>query len=156
MRSGTVTGAALLVAVSLTVSAQAPPDFSGTWKMSAEKSNFGEMPAPENLQQIVTHSDPQIRVQSTQTGDFGEWVNDFTFTTDGNECQNASGDIKIRSNVTWQGPQLHFDSTMDFQGSSVKVKDTWSLSPDGTELTIDRVLDGGQGESKAKIVLLKQ
>lgn len=148
--------AAVLVALSCSAGAQTAPNFSGTWKMIAERSDFGTMPAPASLEQTVTHQDPQLRVKRTQIGDFGEWVNDFTFTTDGKPCRNMAGQIEINSNVRWQGPSLVFDSTMDFQGSAVKVQDIWSLSPDGSQLTIDRVLKGDRGESKATIILLKQ
>jgi hypothetical protein len=137
--------------------AQGKPNFSGDWKLNASKSNFGQMPAPTSLTQKITHADPSLKVQTAQSGDFGDINSDFSFTTDGKECQNAVGDMfKMTSTVKWDGDILLFDSKMDIQGNAMSGTDKWSLSPDGKTLTVQRHFVSPMGEGDAVIVMDKQ
>ena len=131
-------------------------NFSGNWKMNAAASNFGGMPAPSSLTQKITHEEPSVKVTSAQTGDFGDMNADFTFTTDGTECINKFADFVVRSTLKWDGPVLVVDSTMDLQGSPMTMSDRWSLSPDGTQMIIDRHVSGPMGAGDGKIVFDKQ
>ncbi len=38
------------------------PDFSGDWKMDADKSVFGPMPPPTSMTRKIDHKDPEISV----------------------------------------------------------------------------------------------
>ena len=80
-RTGLMLAGLLVLAAS--ASAQTKPNFSGDWKMNAAKSNFGQMPAPSSLTEKITHTDPSLKVQTAQSGDFGDFNSDFSFTTDG-------------------------------------------------------------------------
>ena len=154
-RTGLILAGLLLLAAS--ASAQTKPNFSGDWKLNAAKSNFGQMPAPTSLTEKITHSDPSLKVQTAQSGDYGDLNSDFSFTTDGKECQNAMGDMfKMTSTVKWDGDILMFDSKMDFQGTAMTGVDKWSLSPDGKSITVQRHFNGPMGEGDAVIVLDKQ
>ncbi len=154
-RTGLILAGLLLLAAS--ASAQTKPNFSGDWKLNAGKSNFGQMPAPSSLTEKITHTDPSLKVQTAQSGDFGDLNSDFSFTTDGKECQNAMGDMfKMTSTVKWDGDILMFDSKMDFQGTAMTGVDKWSLSPDGKTITVQRHFNGPMGEGDAVIVLDKQ
>ena len=154
-RTGLILAGLLLLAAS--ASAQTKPNFSGDWKMNAAKSNFGQMPAPSSLTEKITHTDPSLKVQTAQSGDFGDLNSDFSFTTDGKECQNAMGDMfKMTSTVKWDGDILMFDSKMDIQGNAMTGVDKWSLSPDGKTLTVQRHFNGPMGEGDAVMVLDKQ
>jgi len=146
-----------LLVLAASASAQTKPNFSGDWKLNAAKSNFGQMPAPTSLTQKIAHNDPSLKVQTAQSGDFGDLNSDFSFTTDGKECQNAMGDMfKMTSTVKWDGDILMFDSKMDFQGTAMSGVDKWSLSPDGKTITVQRHFSGPMGEGDAVIVLDKQ
>jgi hypothetical protein len=154
-RTGLILAGLLFLAAS--ASAQGKPNFSGDWKLNASKSNFGQMPAPTSLTQKITHADPSLKVQTAQSGDFGDINSDFSFTTDGKECQNAIGDMfKMTSTVKWDGDILLFDSKMDIQGNAMSGTDKWSLSPDGKTLTVQRHFVSPMGEGDAVIVLDKQ
>jgi len=59
--------AALLAASWGLLQAQAKPNFSGTWKLNAGKSNFGPMPAPETRTDKITHQDPDLKYSFTQS-----------------------------------------------------------------------------------------
>ena len=149
----TVTAAVLAIGVA---SAQAKPNFSGDWKLNAEKSSFGQMPAPTSLTQKITHDDPSLKVVTAQTGAFGDFTSDFSFTTDGKDCPNQMNDFKMTSKVTWDGDSLVFDSKMDFQGNAMTGTEKWTLSPDGKVLNVTRHFSGPMGEGDATVVLDKQ
>ena len=154
-RTGLILAGLLFLAAS--ASAQTKPNFSGDWKLNIAKSNFGQMPAPSSLTEKITHSDPSLKVQTAQSGDFGDLNSDFSFTTDGKESQNAMGDMfKMTSTVKWDGDILMFDSKMDFQGTAMTGVDKWSLSPDGKTITVQRHFNGPMGEGDAVMVLDKQ
>jgi len=147
------------VAVALLVAADARAqgtNFSGNWKMNPAASNFGGMPAPSSLTQKITHEEPAVKVTSAQTGDFGDMNADFTFTTDGTECTNKIADFVVKSTLKWDGPVLVVDSSMDIQGSPMKMTDRWSLSADGAQMIIDRHVTGPMGNGDGKIVFDKQ
>jgi len=153
--TGLVLAGLLLLAAS--APAQSKPNFSGDWKLNIAKSTFGQMPAPSSLTEKITHADPSLKVQTAQSGDFGDFNSDFSFTTDGKECQNAMGDLfKMTSTVKWDGDILMFDSKMDFQGNAMTGTEKWSLSPDGKTLTVQRHFNGPMGEGDAVMVLDKQ
>jgi len=154
-RTGLILAGLLLVAAS--ASAQAKPNFSGDWKLNTAKSNFGAMPAPTSLTQKIVHNDPQLEVQTAQSGDFGDFNSDFKFTTDGKECQNAMGnDFHMTTTAKWDGDVLVMDSKMDFQGNAMSGSDKWMLSPDGKTITVQRHFNGPMGEGDSTIVLEKQ
>ena len=144
------------VMVSGTAAAQSTPNFSGDWKMNGTASNFGGMPAPTSLSQKIVHEEPTLKVATAQSGEFGDWTSDFTFTTDGKECLNKVADFQVKSTLKWDGPVLVVDSTMDFQGSPATMTDRWSLSEDGKTMTVDRHFSGPMGAGDGKIVFDRQ
>ena len=153
-RTGLILAGVMLLAAGM--SAQGKPNFSGDWKLNIAKSNFGQMPAPASLTEKIAHSDPSLKVQTEMTGDFS-FNSDFSYTTDGKECQNASGDqFKMTSTVKWDGDILVFDNKMDFQGTAMTGTDKWSLSPDGKTITVQRHFSGPMGDDNSVIVLEKQ
>jgi hypothetical protein len=147
--------AVAVLAVAGPVSAQSP-DFSGTWVLNLAESNFGGMPAPSSLTQVITQDASSVKAAVKQTSDFGEMAFDFTFTTDGKENVNDAGGMQVKSTAKWDGPALVLDSTMDIQGSPMTMNDRWSLSPDGKRMTIDRKVTSAMGNGDAKIVFDKQ
>src|SRR6185436_18842785 len=51
---------------------QTKPDFSGVWTLVADKSDFGEMPAPATMTRTITHKDPALTIVVAQTGGEGD------------------------------------------------------------------------------------
>lgn len=136
--------------------AQAKPNFTGEWKLNTSKSNFGAMPAPTNMTQKITHSDPQLKVETSVVTDNGDFSNTSTFTTDGKECVNQMFNTDVKSTVTWDGDTLSIESKMEFQGDAVKFTEKWTLSEDGKTLTKSAHFSGPQGEGDSKTVFEKQ
>ena len=146
-------GLTLIVAAAL---AQAKPNFSGDWKMIPSKSDFGMMPAPSSIVQKITHSEPELKVVSTQVGDQGDFTITSSYTTDGKECTNKFREFERKSTLKWDGDTLQIESKMEFGGNPVTISEKWNLSEDGKALTISRHFVSSQGEGDAKVVLEKQ
>ena len=134
----------------------AKPNFSGTWKLNVEKSNFGPTPAPQSIIDVIDHKDPALHMASTRVVDGVEDKNNLSWTTDGKDSSNTMRGNEVKSKVTWDGATLLFDSTVDVQGSTITLKDKWTLSADGKTLTMARHFVTLEGEADATYVLEKQ
>ena len=137
--------------------AQAAPNFSGEWKMNIAKSDFGSVPAPEVLTRNIKHSDPQLGIATHQKGARGEVNTELKYTTDGKVCTNQVQGGEAKGTAVWQGDHLVIDSERDFQGTPIKLKETWVLSDGGKTLTItSHVSVPNQGEFDIRYVFDKQ
>jgi hypothetical protein len=150
--------AAVLLAVS--VSAQGLPNFTGTWTLDAAKSDFGPIPPPESIVMVIDHKEPTLKVNVTQKTPMGDAANDSTYTTDGrdnvNKMRSPVGEQDVKSTTKWSGKTLTTSRTIDAQGMSIGIEETWDLSADGNVLTINRVLKTPQGDFNTKITLNKK
>jgi hypothetical protein len=131
------------------------PNFTGEWTVNTTQSNWGQMPAPTRFNQKITHNDPDLKVVTEQSGAFGDFTSDFSFTTDGKECPNQMNDFKMKSTVKWDGDTLVFDSQMDFQGTAITGTERWTMSSDGKTITRQQHFSGPMGEGDATVVLDK-
>ncbi len=156
MKTGMKLGLSAMVLLSCATAAFAKPNFTGEWKMNPSKSDFGMMPAPSSIVQKITHSEPDLRVVSTQVGQQGEFTSDSKYTTDGKECVNKFREFERKSTLKWDGDTLMIESKMEFQGNPVTITERWSLSEDGKTLTVNRHFSSSLGEGDAKTVLDKQ
>jgi hypothetical protein len=120
---------ALLVLLLAAPAPQAPPDFSGTWTLDAEKTM---KPGPDGrvvmapmlgegvvVSQDATSIKMRIRVQ----GNVVAAAYDLT----GAESRNVSpGDITVVSRTSWKGDRLIIESTSESmdQGKPVTVRTT--------------------------------
>ena len=139
------------------VQAQAKSDFSGTWKMNAAKSDFGQMPPPDTLTEKITHQDPSLKVNVASTGGMqGDMTYDISYTTDGKECVNHMGDNEFKSTLNWDGNDLVVDTKGSFSGNDFTSKGRWTLSADGKTLTITQHFSSAMGEMDMKEVFDKQ
>ena len=151
-----VCATALLAAACGLLQAQAKPNFSGTWKLNAAKSDFGAMPAPETRTDTITHQDPDLKDSYTQRRQTGEFASEMKYSTDGKETTSSVGGNEIKTTAKWDGDDLAIAGKTQFNGANVTMNDRWSLSPDGKTLTIQRHVNSPMGETDQKIVLEKQ
>lgn len=138
------------------VPAQAKSDFSGTWKVNAEKSDFGPMPPPDSLVEKIVHQDPSLKVNFAQTGGTGDITSDMLYSTDGKECVNHLGDNEFKSTIKWDGDDLVADTKGSFDGSEFVAKDRWTLSDGGKTMTVTRHISADGADFDMKIVFDKQ
>ena len=150
--------AAVLLAVS--VSAQNVPNFSGTWTLDAAKSDFGMMPPPDSVVMVIDHKEPSLKVTTTQKSQMGDSSNDSTYTTDGkdnvNKMRSPAGDQDVKSTTKWNAKALTTTRTIEAQGMSIGIDDSWDLSADGKVLTVNRQLKTPQGDFATKLVFNKK
>jgi hypothetical protein len=151
---------AALVALTISTAAQGLPNFTGTWTLDAAKSDFGPMPPPESVVMVIDHKEPTVKVTTTQKNQMGDSSNDSTYTTDGkenvNKMRGPAGDQDVKSTTKWNGKTLATSRTIEAQGMSIGIDDSWELSPDGKALTVSRQLKTPQGDFSTKLVLNKK
>ena len=136
--------------------AHARPNFSGTWKLNAAKSNFGAIRAPALRIDKISHKGPLIEDSFTQSGQRGEQTAHMKYSTDGRETTNILPSGEIKTKARWEGNYLVIDGQTGYNGASVILEDRWSLSADGRTLTIQRHVNSPRGETDQLIVLEKQ
>lgn len=146
----------LLLAVSA-VAQNAAPNFSGTWNLDVAKSDFGPAPPPDSVVMVVDHKEPTIKTTTTQKSAQGDTTNDSTITTDGKENVNKlramGGEQDVRSTTKWNGKKLTIARTLEIQGMTISMNDSWELSDDGKVMTIVRAIGTPQGDFTTKMIL---
>jgi hypothetical protein len=132
------------------------PDFSGSWKMDADKSTFGPMPPPTSMTAKVTHKDPDLAIEITQSGAQGDNTTTMKYSTDGKETTNSMMGNDVKSTAAWEGKVLVVKSNLDAGGAQVKLTSKYSLSDDGKTLTQALSISAPQGDFDLTYVLVKQ
>jgi hypothetical protein len=133
------------------------PNFSGDWKLNAAKSNFGAVPAPATYTRKVTHAEPSITIENTQTGTaLGDQHDIRTYTTDGKEVTFQANGADVKAALTWDGDALLINSKASIQGLDIVIKDKITLADDGKTMTDDVHVASPQGEIDLALVFDKQ
>jgi len=133
------------------------PNFSGDWKVNAAKSNFGPLPAPASYTRKVTHAEPSITIEDTQTGSAaGDQHDTHTYTTDGKEIGFQANGADVKSSITWDGDALMINSKASVQGMDILIKDKVSLGDGGKTMTDAIHIVSPQGELDLALVFDKQ
>lgn len=135
--------------------AMAKTDFSGSWKIVLDKSDFGPMPTPEKVDQIVEQKDNDLKVNLTTVGQQGEIKMELNYSTD-KETTNTFRNTPMKSTAKWDGDKLVVVSKLEVQGNEIVIQDIWSLSDEGKTLVMDRKLNTPQGDLEMKQVFIKQ
>jgi hypothetical protein len=147
----------MLALSAVTLAAQSKPNFSGEWTLVPGKSDFGMMPPPSSGVQKITHSEPQLKMVSTQISDQGTNTTESTYTTDGKECVNKGFmDSEMKSTAKWDGDVLVIDSKMDMQGNAITLTNKMALSTDGKTLTVNMHFASPMGDGDVKMVYEKK
>jgi hypothetical protein len=171
MRTAFAVVAAVLLATAAV--AQNKPDFTGSWKLNAEKSD----PAPEMGsggtragagRGVGGGMGPAGKVFATQLGDklmldqkTGERSRTLTFYLDGRESRNPGmRDGEMVSKARWEGESLVIEGSMSFEGPNGRITITTgevrTLSDDGRTMTVVTTVTTPRGESTRKAVYDKQ
>jgi hypothetical protein len=133
--------------------AERKPNFSGTWRMDAEKSDFGKFPAPTTILRTIAQKDPDLVVDTTQRAANGEQTAHVVYRTDGAETKNQLSTGEGASHAFWDGNDLVIRTTMtNSKGVDVLMEERWSLSPDGQTLTTLSHIETSKGGADLKLV----
>ena len=126
---------ALLLATALQTAA---PDFSGTWTMVPDRSGSPQQSEPINrITFVITQAGDQIRIEST-SGNAKPIVATYPFGPV--PKQPAEPLTADQSRAYWQGQRLVVERGGTISGQTVSAKQTLSMSPDRSELTVERLV----------------
>lgn len=134
-------------------------NFSGEWKLNADKCDFGMAPPVSNRTDKIVHKDPNLQITRAQTTAAGAGTIEYTCTTDGKECTVSITGAAIKlsaASFKWVDDALTFDGKGTYNGGDLSIHEKWGLSPDGKALTIQRHLIVTAGEADQTLVLEKQ
>jgi|ERR1051326_1462807 hypothetical protein len=140
----------------LCLSAADRPNFTGDWKMDADKSNFGQLPRPVEYERKIDHKDPLIRMSVRQVSSTGEQTVDLKLRTDGQETSNSSRTGEAKTTGKWAGRDLQLTTTREIDGGQAVTRETWSLADDGKTLTSLTLMRTPRGSFEIKMVLKKE
>lgn len=133
------------------------PNFSGTWVMNPEKSNWGEVGAPDVMRYAIRHTGANLILVSTQDS----VTKRLEMTTDGLErITEEDADSEILARVYWDGKTLVWEGRRKakpaHQVDSITWTSRWSLSDDVKVITIKREIKVVQGTLQQTIVMDKK
>ncbi len=157
--AATATPAAASAAPATATTASAGPhaNYSGTWKLNVDKSDFGPLPPSNSRTDIIDHTDPALKDTVSDDGAQGKQDYVLNITTDGKEATNSPGGLDAKSIANWDGSNLVVETKLSFQGTDVAIKSVWILSADGKTLTQNAHLNAGPiGEADQKFIFEKQ
>jgi hypothetical protein len=148
----------MLAALFLTVlsAAENHPNFSGTWIMDAERSDFGQTPKPASFVRKIDHQDPNVRIVTSFSTPTGEMVTDVKHTTDGKESVNVVRGSEVKSTMAWDGNSLQLTSKRNFNGADLETTERWTLTNKGKVLTVFSRTKAPQAEIAFTVVLNKE
>ena len=157
--------ASLIVTASSAVAAT-KPNFTGTWVMDPARS----LSIPAGLKQTmtVTHTGDQVKVENKLASPQGERSFTDLYALDNKEAeftpQSLAGPApgKGKRKAYWlpddKGIIVSEETTVDSPNGPVVNNQMrkWTLSRDGSTLTVDYFFDGPRGSFEAKRVFVKQ
>src|SRR5580704_9478882 len=128
--------ALLIAALAAIAMAADKPNFSGDWKLNAAKIDFGPIPAPATYIRKVTHAEPSLIIEDTQTGTpLGDQHDTRTYTTDGKEISYQANGADVKGALICDGDALKINSNASIQGTEIVIKDRITRADDGKTLT---------------------
>lgn len=136
--------------------AHAKPNFSGAWKIVADKSDFGFFPLPQKYEQEIQHQDPELKLKQTQSTQQGEVTVEFVYSTDGSETSNQVRGVPVKTVMIWDQDALKMEYKLTVQGNDITVTERWVMAEDGKTYSVSRKIVSPQGDVEMKLVLEKQ
>jgi len=134
------------------------PNLTGTWKLNISKSSFGQIPPPASQTDTIEDNEPNVKVTEDQKGGMmGDMNMTTTLNTAGQETTSAGmGGAEVKSTAHWDGGTLLVNSKTSFQGSDITIKDSYTVSGDGSTLTEVTHIESGMGNFDTTSVYDKQ
>jgi hypothetical protein len=156
MRSKVIFTVVAFVGSLASLAAQSKPNFTGTWKLNVAKSDFGVLPPSNGRTDVIDHQEPNLKDSVSDDGAQGQQNYTLSMTTDGKEAINKPGGLDMKSVATWDANKLVVNTKLQFQGSDVAIKTSWSMSDDGKTLTESAHLESPMGETDQTMIFEKQ
>lgn len=144
----------LIVAVAPAASSQqqAPasqprPDFTGTWKLNLDRSDYGDLQGPETRTDVIEVHGDRITEHVSAEGRHRPQQYTMSFATDGTPGMLSPGArmgmITILGiSAIWDKSSLILTQSLQVQGAPLSVINRYTLSADAKTLTINVALRG--------------
>lgn len=139
--------------------AAAKPDFSGTWIMAKDKSDFGGMPSPDKIIRVIDHKEPAIHVKTTQSQPDQPDATPtmVNYKSDGSETKNDIRGMAATSKAHWDGAVLLIETKLKAPNdSTLTFNEKWELSEDKKFLNTTSRITTPEGEVTLKLVSERQ
>jgi hypothetical protein len=136
----------------LTVASCWAADFSGTWTLAVDRSDFGKAQPPQSQRVTVRQTGDIFAVHAVLTDHRGESKSSYAIDATGAEVENVIRGNRVVSTANWKNGALQVRSRTELQGVVIQSSDDWRLGPDGKTLTILRTAASPQGEVRQRFV----
>jgi mannan endo-1,4-beta-mannosidase len=137
-----------------------PADFTGSWVINEDKSDFGRMGAglaPARLD--VVQKDNLLTIQTTRTSEYADdQVTEEKLALDGSEAKSEfmNSPRVTTTRRSADGRTILMDSVISFSrgapGAKMTTKDIWQLLDGGRTLSIQRTMTGFRGEQNLTLI----
>ena len=133
-------------------------NFTGEWKLSKEKSDFGGYAAPDSVEKKIEQDEPMIKVHSTQIQKGKTATTDLLFWTNDVDTRNFVNERNAYVTAEWVDTNLHVHTNMqDEVGRPVVMDETWTMSEDKQSLTESmEITTLRKGLLRMKLVFVKK
>lgn len=119
------------------------PDLSGAWHLNLQKSDFGEVPAPNSETEIIIENGTDLKMAVASDADnTGKQAYVLPITIGATQSATPANTFPanalykiLASKAQWQGAALVVDQKMNYQGSDGTAHSVYTLSSDGKTLT---------------------
>lgn len=133
------------------------PNFSGAWELLLGRSDFGRIPAPQKVVDVIEHRPPKIKVKSTVALAGKEYTAEMNYTTDGQTNVNFEpGGDRIKSRSRWSGAELVTESEIEIGFDTTKFRERWRLADGGKTFINDRVIASKTGDVVQRLVYARK
>ncbi|HTS12005.1 MAG TPA: hypothetical protein VMH00_07805 [Candidatus Limnocylindrales bacterium] len=165
MRRKAVVAALAFAALTLAAFGQSKPNFSGTWKLNVDKSDFGPVPGPSAETEIIDQTDKTMKVSVAVANDEGKIQYDMMLVLDGSEIDipadsawaHPGTEVTMQSvAASWDGSALIVNQKLTYGNEPVTGASRYSLSDDGKVLTVDSNYTSAMGDATRTFVFEKQ
>ncbi len=134
-----------LAALTAGVNAGVKPDFSGSWTLDAQKSNFGPLPVPAKFERVIRQNGSTVHVTTNEATGKGEQAIETNFRTDGEFVENRYKSGVARVSGRWDADRLEVETRRELEGKPLTSVEIWSLSADRRTLTVKNHIETPNG-----------
>ncbi len=128
---------------------QTPPTLAGTWTMDEKRSGS---PTHEGFASpviwVIEQAPDSLRLDRNHGGKVLSYTYVLQAKPSGVRSDTTvvspSGDSPVHRG-TWDGPRLNLETLQNIQGKTVTTREVLSLSNDGRDLTVERVVEVEHG-----------
>ena len=133
----------------------AKPNLSGTWELDVAKSDFGAMPPPKSVLNIITHKEPFVEMDQTMVLAKGKFNAKLKYRTTAAQDANDSYGTTQTSWSKWFDNVFHIEAEVVAGKQFVRFRERWSLADGGKRLLNDRTVHMASGEIQQKLVYVR-